>query len=134
MQLAQTLTALDTLTDRTPAPVTASRKRLWTGRIISGVAVLFLVVDTLFKVTLSSAAVEGTTQLGYPAGSILTIGLIEAACLIAYLVPRTAILGAVLCLDNPLFTHQLFPIYVAALLWGGLYLRDRRVRALIGGR
>jgi hypothetical protein len=147
MQLAQTLTALDTLTDRTPAPVTASRKRLWTGRIISGVAVLFLVVDTLFKVTLSSAAVEGTTQLGYPAGSILTIGLIEAACLIAYLVPRTAILGAVLWtgylggaiathlrLDNPLFTHQLFPIYVAALLWGGLYLRDRRVRALIGGR
>jgi hypothetical protein len=73
----------------------------------------------------------------------VTIGVLELACLAVYLVPRTAVLGAVLLtgylggaiathvrLENPLFSHVLFPTYVAALVWGGLYLRDRRVSAL----
>ena len=83
-------------------------------------------------------------QLGFASHHVLTIGLIGLVCLVLYVVPRTAALGAVLWtgyfggaiathhrLENPLFTHTLFPIYVAALLWGALYLRDPRVRALL---
>jgi hypothetical protein len=114
------------------------------GRILSGIAVLFLTVDAAMKIFAVPAAVEGTTQLGYPASVLTAIGIIQVVCLIAYLVPRTAVLGAILWtgylggaiathvrVGSPLFTHILFPIYVAALLWGGLYLRDRRVAALI---
>jgi hypothetical protein len=121
-----------------------ARGALWTGRILSGLAVLFLAFDAAVKLLALPAAVEGTAQLGYPVSVIQAIGLIEAACLVAYLVPRTAIIGAVLWtgylggaiashvrLDHPLFTHTLFPVYVAALLWVGLGLRDRRVRALL---
>ena len=143
MQLAQTLTAFDTL-QTAVTPAVASRKRLWAGRIISGLAVAFLTFDAAVKLTQSAPALEATGQLGWQASSVLVIGLIEAVCLIAYLVPRTAVLGALLWtgylggaiatqlrIGNPLFSHTLFPIYVAALIWGGLYLRDRRVRALI---
>jgi hypothetical protein len=112
---------------------------LWTGWILTSLAALFLAMDTVVKLLSLRPAVEGTTQLGYPAGAVSTIGLIQAACLIAYLVPRTNILGAVLLtgylggavathvrVGSPLFTHTLFPIYIAVLVWGGLWLRDRR--------
>jgi hypothetical protein len=105
--------------------------------------VLFLAFDAAMKLLQVPMAVEGTIQLGYPASSLLVIGLIQVVCLAVYLVPRTAILGAVLWtgylggaiathlrVGNPLFTHMLFPIYVAALLWGGLWLRDRRLRGV----
>ena len=88
-------------------------------------------------------AVEGTTSLGYPADSVLWIGGIELVCLILYLVPRTAVLGAVLMtgylggavathvrVSSPLLTHTVFPVYVALFLWAGLYLREPRLRAL----
>jgi hypothetical protein len=78
---------------------------------------------------------------------VFVIGVIAAVCLVLYLVPRTAPLGAVLWtgyfggaivthfrLGQPLFTHILPPIYVAALIWGSLYLRDSRVRAVLGKR
>jgi hypothetical protein len=122
---------------------TISKKRLWAGRIISGLAVAFLLFDTVIKVLRMAPAVEGTVRLGYPASAVLGIGIVELACLVLYIVPRSSILGAVLLtgylggaiasqvrVGNPLFTHVLFPIYVAALIWGGLYLRDDRVRAL----
>jgi hypothetical protein len=89
-------------------------------------------------------AVDGTRQLGYPESAVRTIGLIELACPAVYLVPRTTILGAVLLtgylggaiathlrLGNSLLTHTLFPIYVAVLVWGAIYLRDDRLRALV---
>ncbi len=126
-----------------PSMVPPSKKGVWTGRVLSGLAVAFLAVDAGMKLIQSPMAVEGTVELGYPASVVLTIGLIQAVCLTAYLVPRTAVLGAVLWtgyfggaiathlrVGNPLFTHTLFPIYVAILLWAGLGLRDRRVRAL----
>jgi hypothetical protein len=116
-----------------------SKRALWTGWILTSLAALFLAMDTVVKLLSLRPAVEGTTQLGYPAGAVSTIGLIQAACLIAYLVPRTNILGAVLLtgylggavathvrVGSPLFTHTLFPIYIAVLVWGGLWLRDRR--------
>lgn len=116
----------------------------WAGRIMTGIAVLFLAFDTAIKLVAAAPAVEGTTQLGFAPHHVTIIGLIELVCLVVYLVPRTAPLGAVLWtgylggaiathlrLGNPLFSHTLFPIYIAALLWAGLYLRDARVRALL---
>ena len=125
-------------------PPQFSTRQLWAGRVLSGLAVLFLAFDAAMKLFRMAPAVEGTTQLGYPESAILPIGLIQLACLIVYLVPRTSVLGAILWtgylggaiathvrVGSPLVSHTLFPIYVAALLWAGLWLRDRRVRALL---
>jgi hypothetical protein len=114
------------------------------GRILSSFAVLFLVFDATVKLLKLPAAVEATTNLGYPEGVIIPLGLIEVACLIAYLAPRASALGAILWtgylggaiathvrVGSPLFSHTLFPIYVAALLWVGLWLRDQRLRAVL---
>jgi len=124
-------------------PRTSSRTR-WASRIVTGIAVLFLTFDTVMKFAVTKEALEGTAQLGWQAHHLPIIGTIAAVCLLLFVVPRTAVLGAVLWtgylggaiathlrLDNPLFTHTLFPIYVAAFVWGGLYLRDERVRALL---
>ena len=117
---------------------------LWTGRFLSGVAVLFLTFDAAVKVLKLDLAVQATKQLGYPENVIVALGLIEIVCLIAYVIPRTSVLGVVVWtgylggavasqfrVGNPLFSHTLFPIYVAALLWIGLGLRDHRVRGLL---
>jgi hypothetical protein len=124
-----------------------SATRLWTGRIMSALAILFLLFDTVGKLLRLAPFVEGTTQLGYPASVVLGIGVLELLCLVGYLIPRTAILGAVMLtgylggavathvrVGSPLFTHILFPIYVGVLIWGGLYLRDPRLRGLFQGR
>ncbi len=121
-----------------------SKGQLWTGRVLSGIAVLFLVMDTVFKLVASTMAAEATAQLGYPAHLIPIIGWIEAILLVLYLIPRTSVFGALLWtgylggaiathfrIGNPLFTHQLFPIYIATLLWLGLWLRDRRLRLVL---
>jgi hypothetical protein len=125
----------------------ASPKARWTGIVLSTIAVLFLTFDTVFKLVGAQAAVDGTVQLGYRPEDLLTIALIEIACLVLLLIPRTAVLGAILwtgyfggaiathmIAESPLFSHTIFPIYVAALIWGGLYLRDTRVRSLIKAR
>jgi hypothetical protein len=130
----------------TDAPTT-SRARLWTGRIMTGIVALFLLVDCAVKLLVIGPAVQGTIQLGYPVSVVFPLGLVLAACLALYLIPRTAVFGAVLLtgylggaiathvrVANPLFSHTLFPIYVAILIWGGLYLRDSRVGALIAPR
>jgi len=123
---------------------TERRSRLWTGRTLSAIAVLFLTFDATVKLLQLAPAVEATAQLGYKASVLAPLGLIEALCLVAYLVPQTSILGAILWtgylggavasqarVGNPLISHVLFPVYVAALLWGGLWLRDARLRALL---
>ena len=126
---------------------TTSRKALWTGRIMTGLVAAFLAFDGIIKLVKIQPVIEGAQQLGYPPSTIVTMGLCLLGSLIVYLVPRTALIGAVLLtgylggaiatqvrVENPLFSHTLFPIYVAALIWGGLYLRDRRVRALLAPR
>ena len=126
-----------------PIVTSSSKSAVRAGRVLSGIAVAFLTLDAAMKLLQVPAAVEGTVQLGYPMSSLIAIGLIQVACLAVYLVPRTAILGAVLWtgylggaiathlrVGYPLFSHILFPIYVAALLWGGLWLRDRRLRGV----
>ena len=128
-----------------PAPATP--RSVWAGRVLSALGVLFLVFDAFMKVASHPEAIAGTTALGYPAHVVFTLGVLQLALLALYLAPRTAVVGAVLWtgyrggaiathvrLENPLFSHVLFPTYVAALLWGGLLLRDARVRALLAPR
>jgi len=105
---------------------------------------MFLLFDSIIKVLKLRPAVEGTMQLGYPEHVIVGIGSVELVCLALYLIPRTSVLGAIVLtgylggaiathvrIGSPLFTHTMFPIYVAALVWGGLFLRDHRLRRLI---
>ena len=119
----------------------SSTRFLWAGRIISGIAVLFLTFDLAMKFAGVKAAVDGTVKLGWQPHHLPILGGLQLVCLVLYLIPRTAPLGAVLWtgylggavathlrVDDPLFSHILFPVYVAALIWGGLYLRDARVR------
>jgi hypothetical protein len=126
-----------------PSAETSTARR-WAGRVLTGLAVLFLTFDAAMKFVATREAVEGTTQLGWQPHHLPVLGTIAAICLLLYVIPRTAPLGAVLWtgylggaiathlrIDNPLFSHVLFPIYVAAFIWGGLYLRDARVRALL---
>lgn len=122
-----------------------NKRSVIAGRIITGIALAFMTFDVAMKLAGTKAAIEGTTQLGFATSIILPLGLIQLACLILYVIPRTAPLGATLLtaylggavaihvrLGNPVFTHMLSPVYVAIFLWGGLYLRDPRVRALLG--
>jgi hypothetical protein len=117
---------------------------IWAGRIMSGLVALFLLFDSVIKLVKLPIAVEGTMQLGYPEHTVVGIGVVLLVCLIVYLIPRTAIFGAILLtgylggaiatqvrVDSPLFSHVLFPIYVALLVWGGVFLRCPRLRALI---
>lgn len=122
-------------------------KTLWLARALSAVAVLFLLFDGTIKVLQLAPAVDATVQLGYPSGVVLGLGLVELICLACYVVPRTALAGAILLtgyLGGAIATHVrigspafslLFPVMLGALLWGALLLRDARVRALLwGGR
>jgi len=141
--LAESAAALSASTHRAPVIPGPSRTPLWAGRVVSGLAVAFLLLDAAMKVFRTAPAVEGTMQLGYPEGAVVAIGILQLVCLALYLVPRTAVLGAILWtgylggavathvrVENPLFTHVLSPVYVAVLIWGGLWLRNLRVRAL----
>ena len=126
------------------APV--SPGALWTGRALSGVIVLFMIFDGAIKLPPLDIVTQTMVPLGWPADANVArmlgvIGLISTAL---YALPRTAVLGAILLtaymggaiatnvrVDNPLFSHILFGVYLGIILWGGLYLRDARVRALI---
>jgi hypothetical protein len=121
----------------------AAKTTIWIGRILSTLAVLFLIFDSMIKVLNTAPAVEATTQLGYAANLVVGIGVLELACLMIYLIPRVAVLGAILLTGYlggaiatqvragaPLFSI-IFPIIGGALVWGGLYLREDRLRALL---
>lgn len=116
----------------------------WAGYALSGVFAVFLAGASITpKLFIPDIAAESFRQLGWPDGYGLTVGLIELACLALYLVPRTAIFGAVLMtgllggaiatqmrVENPLFSHTLFGIYLGLFMWGGLWLRDADLRAV----
>lgn len=114
------------------------------GRAITVIPVLFLIFDSSIKLAGIKPVVDSFRALGFNPEIALSIGLLEAFCLAVYLVPRTSLPGAVLLtgflggaiaihvrMGDPLFTHVLFPVYVGALLWAGLLLRNERVRALV---
>jgi len=121
----------------------SNKGSLWAGRILSALPVLFLLLDGVMKVVKPAFVVEATVQLGYPESVIVALGVLLVACTILYLIPRTAVLGAILLtgylggavathvrVGGPLFSI-LMPVILGAMLWGGLYLRDERVRSLV---
>jgi DoxX-like protein len=144
MTHARTIGSAPSLRADAAPGATSPRRLLVAGRILSGIPVLFLLLDAGMKVLQLPAAVEGTKQVGYRPEVVLPLGIVQLACLVLYLVPRTAVLGAILWtgylggavathvrIGDPLLTHVLAPVYVASFLWLGLWLRDARLRALV---
>jgi hypothetical protein len=126
------------------AGVQISTASLWAGRIISGLVVAFLAFDGAIKLIPLDIVIETSVQLGIPAHLARTLGVLTLAGTVLYAIPRTSALGAILLTGylggaiyvhvsagSPLFTHTLFGIYLGLMIWGGLWLRDERVRALI---
>jgi hypothetical protein len=124
--------------------VPVSKKMLWTGRIMTALVVLFLLMDGVMKLFNPAPVVEGMTKLGYPLSLTSVIGIVLLICVVLFAIPRTSILGAILLtgylggavasqlrVGLPLFSNVLFPVYMGVLIWGGLSLRDQRLRALI---
>jgi hypothetical protein len=123
-----------------------SKGRLWTGLVMSILPALFLLFDGVMKLVKPTVVVETTVKLGYDEGVILPLGIVLLACTFLYLIPRTAVLGAILLtgyLGGAVASHLrhgdglfeiLFPVVFGALLWGGLVLRDERLRLLVPWR
>ena len=129
-----------------PAPGSVGRGALWTGRVLSAVLVILLLLDATMKLIPLQIVTDGSASLGWPADTttVRTLGVILALATLLYAVPRTAILGAVILtgymggaiathvrVSDPLFTHTLFGVYLGVALWAGLWLRDPRLRALM---
>jgi hypothetical protein len=119
---------------------------LWVGRIMSGLPALFLLLDAVMKLVKPDFVVEATMKMGYPENTILGLGVALLASTVIYLIPQTAVLGAILLtgyLGGAVATHVraedglfgiIFPVIFGALLWGGLYLRDQRLRSIVPWR
>jgi DoxX-like family len=123
---------------------TPSKTQKWIGYVLSTLVVLFLLVDSIMKVLKLPIVLEASAKLGFSASFIFTIGVVLLLCVILYVIPQTSVLGAILLtgylggavcthlrLGNPLFGYILFPTYLGAMIWLGLYLREPRLRALI---
>lgn len=119
-------------------------KRPWAGYIITALPALFLLMDAVMKFVKPEPVVETTVGLGYPEHLIVPLGAILLISLVLYLIPRTAVLGAILLtgylggavathvrVDSPLFSHTLFPVYIGVFIWLGLYLREQKLRQLV---
>ncbi|RWM92148.1 MAG: DoxX family protein [Mesorhizobium sp.] len=126
------------------APV--SNGALWTGRALSAIVILFMIFDGVIKLPPLQIVPETMAQLGWPEdpNTARLLGIVGLISTVLYALPRTSVLGAILLtaymggaisthvrIGNPLLSHTLFGVYLAVVLWGGLYLRDPRVRALI---
>lgn len=140
-------------TEQTGAPIAATQNAaqrkgtvgIWIGRVMSGLVIAFLLLASAApKLFMPELAVESMQQLGWNPKHLMLLAVIEVIGTLLYAIPRTACLGAVLLtgllggavathlrIDNPLFSHTVFPFYVGALMWGGLWLRNARVRALL---
>jgi hypothetical protein len=128
---------------KSPEP-SVSIGRLWTGRVLSILPALFLLLDGVMKLMRPEIVVKTTVQIGYSEDIIVPLGIVLLVSTILYLIPQTSVLGAILLtgylggavatnarIGSPLFSHILFPVYIGVLIWGGLFLRDPRVSALI---
>ena len=121
-----------------------SKVLFWLGWGLSGLTVLFMLFDGIAKLAMEQHVVEATTKIGYPVDAIRPLGTVLLACTVLYALPRTAILGAILLtgylggavaskvrIEDPFFSSILFGVYFGIIAWGGLYLRDDRLRTLI---
>jgi hypothetical protein len=124
-----------------------SNKALWAGRIISGIVILFLLVDGGIKLVPIEAVITTSRELAIPEHLARTLGVLTLIGTLLYAWPRTSVLGAILLtgvmggaiathlrVGSPVFTHLLFGLYLGMLAWGGLYLRDPRLRAVMPWR
>ena len=123
---------------------TSSKKMKITGWVLSILAILLLLADGFAKLIKPEPVIQATLQLGYPESTITTIGVLAIICAIIYAIPRSAFLGAILLtgflggaiathfrINNPLFSHTLFPVYILLFIWLGLYLRSPSLRKLL---
>jgi hypothetical protein len=121
-----------------------SNNALWTGRVLSGLVVAFLLFDGAIKLIPLDIVVQTSQELGIPVHLAPTLGVLTLAVTILYAIPRTSVLGAILLTGylggaiythvragSPFLTHTLFGVYLGLLIWGGLWLRDDRVRTLL---
>jgi hypothetical protein len=121
-----------------------SSPRIWTGRVISGLVAVFMIFDATMKFAKPAPVAAAFVRTGWPLALSSTLGAILLVSLLLYLIPRTAILGAILLtgylggavatnlrLQNPLFSNTLFPVYFGMLVWFALWLRDPQLRALV---
>ncbi|WP_336921038.1 DoxX family protein [Aquipuribacter sp. SD81] len=124
--------------------MTRQRGRWLAGVLLSGLVVAFLLLDAVGHVLGPAPVVEASAAIGWRADQMVVVGVVALACLVVHVVPRTAVVGAFLLTaylggavasnlraDMPLLTHVLFPVWVAAALWGGLWLRDGRVGEVV---
>jgi hypothetical protein len=133
--------ALPTITE-----TAVSKPALWSGRLLSGLVIVFLLFDGAIKLVPWPVVTETMDRMGYGSSETLarSLGLITIVCTVLYAVPPTSILGAILLtgylggaiashvrIGSPLFSHILFGFYLGLMLWGGLWLRHRRLRALL---
>ena len=122
---------------------------VWTGRILTGLVIAFLIMDGSMKLVPAQVVIDTTRDLGWPtdAGTLRTLGVILLGGALLYAVPRTSIIGAILLtgyfggavathmrIGSPVFTHTLFGVYLGVLMWLGLYLRNPTLRSLIHPR
>jgi hypothetical protein len=127
-----------------PREESTSNAMRWMGWGITGLMVLFMLFDGISKLALEHHVVEATTKIGYPVDTIRPLGAVLLVCTVLYAIPRTAIFGAILLtgylggaiaskvrIEDPLFSSVLFGVYFSILVWGGLYLRNKRLRSLI---
>jgi hypothetical protein len=123
---------------------TQSKATLWTGRFLSTLGVLFLLMDATMKLMKVQPVLDTFPKVGWPLSLVTPLGILLLLCLIVYVMPQTSVLGAMLLtgylggavathlrIGDPLFSHVLFPTYIALLLWGGLFLPEQRLRALL---
>ena len=120
-----------------------TKSRLWTARVMSAIVILFMLFDSIFKFIQPQEVIQTTLQLGYMEHHIAIIGLLGFISIVLFTIPRTSFLGVVLLtgfwggaiatnfrLDYPLFSHTLFPVYLALLAWGSLWLKNSELRKL----
>ncbi len=125
---------------------TGSKKMIWAGRVLTALTTLFMLLDGVMKIVKPAPVLEANARLGYPVASLTGIGVALLACTLIYVIPRTSILGAILLtgyLGGAVASHvrtgggwfeTIFPALFAALAWGGLCLRDRRLRSVLFGK
>jgi hypothetical protein len=138
---------MTTATLESNATVSVSKGKLWTARIMGAIVILFMLMDSIFKLIPNDIATKGTVELGYQVHHIPVMGVLGLISIVLFAIPRTQILGAILLtgyfggaiathvrLDNPLFSHILFPVYLGVLAWGSLWLKSENLRRLIAGK
>jgi hypothetical protein len=121
----------------------APKKTVWAGRILTWLPALFLLLDGVAKLFKPAPVIEGTVKLGYAESAIVPIGIVLIVCTVLYLIPKTAVLGAILLtgyLGGAVATHVraadgafgvIFAVVFGALVWLGIYFRDERLRELV---